>query len=51
MLVLASSFGDTFGLLATFLGIGVVANVLIVYIAVQILAERAENREHLRHRE
>jgi hypothetical protein len=38
----ASSF--TIGLLITFLGIGVIVNGLVVYIAAQVLGERTENR-------
>jgi hypothetical protein len=41
----ASSLGQTIALLITFLGIGVIANVLIVYIVAQVLAERRENQE------
>ncbi|HEV2998771.1 MAG TPA: hypothetical protein VGX16_06650 [Solirubrobacteraceae bacterium] len=33
------------GLLVTFLGIGVVVNVIIVYIAIQVSGERQQNRE------
>lgn len=46
--VLASSpaFTFTFGLLVTFLGIGVIANVLIVYAVVQVLGEKQQNEEH-----
>jgi|HubBroStandDraft_6_1064221.scaffolds.fasta_scaffold531278_1 hypothetical protein len=40
-----SSFGYTIALLLTFLGIGVIVNVLIIYIVAQVLAERKENRE------
>jgi hypothetical protein len=40
-----SSTGQTIALLITFLGIGVIANVLIVYIVAQVLAERKENQE------
>ena len=40
-----SSWGQTIALLLTFLGIGVIANVLIVYIVAQVLAERRENQE------
>jgi len=40
-----SSFGTTLALLLTFLGIGVIANVLIVYTVAQVLAERRQNRE------
>lgn len=45
--VLAASpaFSFTFGLLVTFLGIGVIANVLIVYAVVQVLGERRQNAE------
>ena len=39
-----SSFGQTLALLITFLGIGIVANVLIVYAVAQVLAERRENQ-------
>ena len=47
MLVTAASqaTGQTVALLITFLGIGVIVNVLIVYIVAQVLAERKENRE------
>ena len=38
--------GQTIALLLTFLGIGVIVNVLIVYIVAQVLAERKQNREH-----
>ncbi len=40
-----NSFGQTLALLITFLGIGVIANVLIVYVIGQVLAEREQNRE------
>lgn len=45
--VLAASpaFTFTFGLLVTFLGIGVIANVLIVYAVIQVLGERQQNEE------
>jgi hypothetical protein len=35
------------GLIATFGGIGVIVNAIIVYIAVQIRGERRQNEEHL----
>jgi hypothetical protein len=38
--------GQTLALLLTFLGIGVLVNVLIIYIVFQVLAERKENQEH-----
>jgi F0F1-type ATP synthase assembly protein I len=40
-----NSFGQTLALLITFLGIGVIANVLIVYAVAQVLAERKQNEE------
>jgi hypothetical protein len=40
-----SSLGQTIALLLTFLGIGIIANVLIIYIVAQVLAERKQNRE------
>lgn len=43
-----SAGGQTLALLLTFLGIGVIANVLIVYAVVQVLAERKENQERQR---
>jgi len=47
MLVLGSeALGQTLALLATFLGIGVIANVLILYVVAQVLAERKQNQEH-----
>jgi hypothetical protein len=47
VLVLADiAFTFTFGLLVTFLGIGVIANVLIGYAVVQVLGERQQNEEH-----
>jgi phage shock protein PspC (stress-responsive transcriptional regulator) len=45
MLLPASALGQTLALLATFGGIGVIVNVLIVYIIAQVLAERKQNQE------
>jgi hypothetical protein len=42
-----TAFKADFGLLVTFLGLGVVVNGLVVYIVVQVLGERAENRRLL----
>ena len=42
-----SSFGTTVALLLTFLGIGVIVNVIIVYIVAQVLAERKQNQERI----
>jgi hypothetical protein len=40
-----SSLGSTIALLLTFLGIGLIANVVIGYIVGQVMAERKENQE------
>ena len=45
MIVPADALGFTLALLATFLGIGVIANALIVYVVAQVLAERKQNQE------
>ncbi len=46
MLVLADhAFGQTLALLATFLGIGVIVNVLIVYIVAQVWGEHQRNQQ------
>jgi energy-converting hydrogenase Eha subunit E len=42
-----SSFGETLALLITFLGIGVIANLLIVYTVLQVMAEKRENQERV----
>ncbi len=39
------ALGQTLALLATFLGIGVIVNVLIVFVVAQVLAERRQNLE------
>ena len=50
-MVLAASeaFAKTFGLAVTFGGIGVIVNLIIVYIAIQVRGEHQQNREHLDH--
>ena len=42
-----SSFGETLALLIIFLGIGVVANLLIVYAVGTAMAERKQNQERM----
>jgi hypothetical protein len=37
----------TIGLLITFVGIGILVNIIVVYIAVQIRGERQQNQERL----
>ena len=43
-----SAGGQTFALALTFLGIGVIANLLIAYAVAQVLAERKQNQERMR---
>jgi hypothetical protein len=40
-----SSFGETLALGLTFIGVGVIANLLIAYAVFEVLAERRQNRE------
>ncbi|HXD67278.1 MAG TPA: hypothetical protein VNV17_21810 [Solirubrobacteraceae bacterium] len=40
-----SSSGETLALVITFIGIGIVANFLIVYAVAVVLAERRQNQE------
>jgi hypothetical protein len=46
LLAVSTAVKFDFGLLVTFLGIGVIANVLIGYAVVQVLGERRENEQH-----
>jgi hypothetical protein len=40
-----AALGTTLALLATFLGIGVLANILILYVVGQVFAEHKQNQE------
>jgi len=45
MLTLASAaVSKDIGLIATFIGIGIVVNIIVVYIAVQVRGERHQNQ-------
>lgn len=46
MVLPADALGFSLALLATFLGIGVVANALIVYAVAQVFAEHRQNRQN-----
>jgi len=46
ILAASPAFTFTFGLLVTFLGIGVIANILIAYAVIQVLGERQQNEDH-----
>jgi hypothetical protein len=45
MVMSSEALGQTLALLATFVGIGVIVNVLIFYIVGEVLAERKQNQE------
>jgi hypothetical protein len=42
-----SSSGETIALGLTFIGVGIIANVLIAYAVVQVFVERRQNRERM----
>jgi hypothetical protein len=46
-----SAGGQTLALLITFLGIGVLVNLLIVYIVGQVMVERRQNQERQQKRD
>jgi hypothetical protein len=46
ILAFSAAFTKTFGLLVVFVGIGIVVNILIAYIAVQVRGEREQNRQY-----
>ena len=52
MLLLATdqATSKTVGLLITFIGIGIIVNVILVYIAIQIHGERKQNQEYMESR-
>ena len=51
MLLLASAAASKdIGLIATFIGIGIVVNIIVIYIAVQVSGERHQNQEQLSRR-
>ncbi len=35
------------GLIATFIGIGVIVNLILIFIFIQVRGERQQNKEHL----
>jgi hypothetical protein len=47
LLATSYAFSKDVGLLATFLGIGLIVNVIVVFIAIQIRGERHQNQEQL----
>ena len=45
MVFASAATGQTMALLATFIGIGILVNVLIIYVIAQVLGERKQNQE------
>jgi heme/copper-type cytochrome/quinol oxidase subunit 2 len=51
LLATSAAVSKDIGLLATFVGIGIIVGVIAVFIAVQVRGERSQNQEYLeRHR-
>ena len=46
VLAISKALSMDIGLIATFGGIGVIVNVIVVYIAIQIRGERQQNQEY-----
>ncbi len=47
LLATSAAVSKDIGLIITFLGIGLVVNVILVYIAIQVRGERRQNQESL----
>jgi len=47
MLAADEAFTKTYGLAATFVGIGILVTIILVYIAIQIRGEHRQNEEYL----
>jgi hypothetical protein len=47
MLLASAALTKDIGLIGTFGGIGVIVNIILVYIAVQVRGERRQNEEYL----
>ncbi len=46
-LLASAATSKDIGLLATFIGIGIIVNIIVVLIAIQIRGERQQNQAHL----
>jgi hypothetical protein len=47
LLAASAAFSKDVGLIATFGGIGVIVNAIVIYIAIQVRGERTHNQEDL----
>jgi hypothetical protein len=45
LIATSEAFTKTFGLLVTFVGIGVLVTAIVIYIAIQVRGERRQNEE------
>jgi hypothetical protein len=45
LLAASAAFSKDVGLIATFIGIGIIVNVIVVFIAVQVMGERQQNQQ------
>ncbi len=50
LLAASEAFTKDFGLIVVFGGIGVLVNVILILIAIQIAGERRQNKQHLAER-
>ena len=46
VLALSEAASKTIGLVVTFVGIGLIVNAILVFIAIQVRGERRQNREY-----
>jgi hypothetical protein len=46
VLAVSKAISSTFGLIATFGGIGIIVNVIVVYIVIQVRGERQQNEDY-----
>jgi acid phosphatase family membrane protein YuiD len=46
VVAISKALSTDIGLIATFGGIGVIVNVIVVYVAIQIRGERQQNQEY-----
>jgi hypothetical protein len=46
VLGISKALSTDIGLIATFIGIGVIVNIIVIYMAIQIRGERQQNQEY-----
>jgi len=46
VLAVSKALSSTFGLIATFGGIGVIVNVILLYVAIQVRGEHQQNEQY-----